>query len=135
MAQDRSPNSGSEPAATTAMIGGVIPGNIRFPRGLPRRRQRASPTMQKPRHHHFSHLLSQNAQVYLKDVFTPNPANDGTNYDYSFSAKNDLRDDIVRIDHYFNDKIHFFARGINDTFPTDDPLGMGGEAARTIPGL
>ena len=131
-----SPNSGSEPAATTAMIGGVIPGQYTLPAWAPASEAACVAYDAKTNVTTISPTcFSQNAQVYLKDVFTPNPANDGTNYDYSFSAKNDLRDDIVRIDHYFNDKIHFFARGINDTFPTDDPLGMGWGSGSNYPGL
>ncbi len=76
---------------------------------------------------------SQNAQVYLQNVFTKNQANDGGNYFFSYSAKNDLRDDIVRVDHYFSDKVHFYARGMNDTMPVNEPMGLW--AGNNYPGL
>ncbi|MGB6191008.1 MAG: carboxypeptidase regulatory-like domain-containing protein, partial [Terracidiphilus sp.] len=47
----------------------------------------------------LQNCYSANAQVYLQNVFNKNQANDGSNYFFSYSAKNDLRDDIVRVDH------------------------------------
>ena len=35
------------------------------------------------------------------------------------SAQNNFREDIVRVDHYFNDKVHFYARGMNDDMPVE----------------
>ena len=121
-----SPGNVSQPAATTAMIAGTVPGQYTPPSYAPASESNcltynaaADTTTIDPT------CFSSNAKVYLTDVFTPNPANSGSNYNYSYSAKNDLRDDIVRIDHYFNDRIHFFARAINDTMPNNSPLGMG----------
>jgi hypothetical protein len=67
--------------------------------------------------------LSKNAQLYIKDVFGPN-TNAGGSVTINLPAKNDYRDDIVRIDHYFNDKIHFYARGLNDIMPVTSPMGL-----------
>jgi hypothetical protein len=67
---------------------------------------------------------SSNSQVYLTNVFNKFPANNGTNYTFADSAQQNYRDDIVRVDHYFNDKIHFYARYLNDTMPSDDPEGL-----------
>ena len=50
---------------------------------------------------------SANSKVYLTNVFDKFPANDGAYYTFSDSAQNNFRDDIVRVDHYFNDKVHF----------------------------
>ena len=76
---------------------------------------------------------SKNSQVYLTNVFDKYPANSGSNYQFSTSSQNNFRDDIVRIDHYFNDKIHFYARGMNDDMPVDNPEGLW--AGSNYPGL
>jgi hypothetical protein len=67
--------------------------------------------------------FSKNAQVYLTNLFVP-VANSTGVLNFNQASVNDYRDDIVRIDHYFNDKVHFFARGINDTSPNVDPSGL-----------
>ena len=76
---------------------------------------------------------SANSQVYLSDVFSKYAANSGTNYFFAYSAKNDFRDDIVRVDHYFSDKLHFYARGMNDVMPVNAPEGLW--AGSNYPGL
>ena len=77
---------------------------------------------------------SKNSQVYLTNVFDKFPANNANgNYSFSDSTQNDFRDDIVRVDHYFNDKVHFYARGINDDMPVDNPEGLW--AGSNYPGL
>ena len=50
-----------------------------------------------------------------------------------YSAQNNFRDDIVRVDHYFNDKVHFYARYMNDNMPVDNPEGLW--AGSNYPGL
>jgi hypothetical protein len=67
--------------------------------------------------------FSKNAQVYLTNLFKPN-ANAAGVLNFNQPTTNDYRDDIVRIDHYFNDKVHFYARGMNDSFPQTDPSGL-----------
>ncbi|MGA2168112.1 MAG: TonB-dependent receptor [Terracidiphilus sp.] len=67
--------------------------------------------------------LSKNAQLYIKDVFGPN-TNAAGSVTINLPAVNNYRDDIVRIDHYFNDKVHFYARGLNDIMPVTDPMGL-----------
>jgi len=77
---------------------------------------------------------SKNSQVYLTDVFTKFPANTSAgNYNFSYSAMNDIRDDIIRVDHYFNEKVHFYARGMNDDMPVAEPMGLW--AGANYPGL
>jgi len=77
--------------------------------------------------------FSANSNVYLTNVFDKFPANSGGNYSFSYSAKNDLHEDIVRVDHYFNDKVHFYARGMNDDMPVNQPMGLW--AGPNYPGL
>ncbi len=76
---------------------------------------------------------SSNSKVYLTNVFDKYPANNGGNYTFSYSAQNNFRDDIVRVDHYFNDKVHFYARYMNDDMPVDNPEGLW--AGSNYPGL
>jgi hypothetical protein len=81
-----------------------------------------------------SSCYSKNAQVYLTNVFDKFPANDANgNYTFSYSAQNNFRDDIVRVDHYFSDKVHFYARYINDDMPVAYPEGLW--AGSNYPGL
>ena len=80
-----------------------------------------------------SSCYSANSQVYLTNVFDKFPANSGANYNISFSQTNNFRDDIVRVDHYFNDKIHFYARAMNDVMPVNAPEGLW--AGSNYPGL
>jgi Carboxypeptidase regulatory-like domain/TonB-dependent Receptor Plug Domain len=79
---------------------------------------------------------SANTKVYLSQVFTKNQANvisvnpatgfTNGNQITSFSTLNNFRQDLVRIDHYFNDKLHFFARGMEDDAPSNLPTGQWG---------
>src|ERR1700761_7592732 len=79
---------------------------------------------------------SANAQVYLSQIFSKNQANSttpnaGKNFTFgnqisSFSTLNNFRQDLVRVDHYFNEKVHFFARGMQDDAPSNLPLGLWG---------
>jgi hypothetical protein len=67
--------------------------------------------------------LSKNSGVYLSDLLAPHANASGVLVKNEPST-DDYRDDIVRIDHYFNDRLHFFARGMRDTSPTIDPDGL-----------
>jgi hypothetical protein len=78
---------------------------------------------------------SKNSQVYLTNIFANSKyaANSGGNLNFAFSQKNDFHEDIVRVDHYFSDKVHFFARGMNDDMPVNAPMGLW--AGPNYPGL
>ena len=82
-----------------------------------------------------SSCYSSNSQVYLTNIFANSKyaANSGGNLDFAYSQKNDFHEDIVRVDHYFNDKIHFYARGMNDDMPVNAPMGLW--AGNNYPGL
>jgi len=75
---------------------------------------------------------SKNTQLYLADVFKPN-ANAAGSETLNLPAVTDYRDDIVRIDHYFSDKVHFYARGMNDVMPVTEPMGLW--AGNNYPGM
>jgi len=81
---------------------------------------------------------SANTKVYLAQILNSNAANATTfnsdnNFTYgnqvsSYATLNNFRQDLVRIDHYFNDKLHFFARGMEDDAPSNLPTGQWGGA-------
>ena len=81
---------------------------------------------------------SSNSKVYLSQIFSKFPANttainpstgftNGTVFS-SYSSLNNFRQDLVRVDHYFNEKLHFFARGMQDDAPSNLPTGLWGGA-------
>ncbi len=122
------PGNASFPAATSAEISGVVPGDFtNGPATCLSYSASANTTTISPS------CFSKNSQVYLADVYSKNPANNGGNYQFSYSAKNDLHEDIVRVDHYFSEKVHFYARGMNDDMPVNQPMGLW--AGNNYPGL
>jgi hypothetical protein len=78
---------------------------------------------------------SANSKVYLSQIVSKFPANFtsanpsgfllGDNI-AGYSTLNNFRQDLVRVDHYFTDKIHFFARGMQDDVPEALPTGLWG---------
>jgi hypothetical protein len=102
---------------TTAEVGGVFAGNItaKYPQATydPSTGMSTIP----------SSAFSQNSQVYLTGLFAKNATSAGVET-LNLPAENSYRDDIVRIDHYFNDKVHFYARGMNDVMPVTQPMGL-----------
>ncbi len=122
------PGGDSMPAATQAMLAGQVAGKFtNAPAGCTSYDASTDTTTISPS------CYSQNSQVYLTNVFSKFPANDGANYTFSYSAQNNFRDDIVRVDHYFSDKVHFYARYMNDVMPVDNPEGLW--AGSNYPGL
>src|SRR6202453_3968762 len=79
---------------------------------------------------------SANSKVYLTQIFSKNQATvtsvnpqtgfTGGSQITSFSTLDNFRQDLARVDHYFNDKLHFFARGMQDDAPSNLPLGLWG---------
>ena len=124
-----SPGGDSFPAATNTMLGGTVAGDFtNAPEGCATYNAESNTTTISPS------CYSANSQVYLTNVFDKFPANNSNgNYSFAYSAQNNFRDDIVRIDHYFSDKIHFYARYINDDMPVEEPEGLW--AGSNYPGL
>ncbi len=129
--KDTAPGSQSMAVATAAELNGVIAGNFvpAGPNGAGCTTFDAASNTTTIN----SSCYSSNSNVYLSNVFDKFPANSGGNYEFSYSAKNDLHEDIVRVDHYFNDKVHFYARGMNDDMPVNAPMGLW--AGPNYPGL
>jgi len=122
------PGGDSMQAATADMLAGKVSGNFtNAPAGCTTYDAASDTTTISPS------CYSKNSQVYLTNVFDKYPANDGSNYTFGYSAQDNFRDDIVRVDHYFNDKVHFYARGMNDDMPVDNPEGLW--AGSNYPGL
>jgi hypothetical protein len=105
------------PTPTTNEVQGAFPGDItaQYPQAT---YNAATNTSTIP-----TSAFSKNAQVYLTDLFTPNATGSGQ-LTLNLPAENSYRDDIVRIDHYFNDKVHLYVRGMNDEMPVTEPLGL-----------
>jgi hypothetical protein len=77
---------------------------------------------------------SKNAAAYVSSVFSKYAVTGATaNYVYNYSNTSNRTEDIVRVDHYFNDKVHFFARGMDDDMPVGEPFGLW--AGNNFPGL
>jgi len=102
---------------TTAEASGTFPGDItaQYPAAV---YDAATNTSTIP-----TSAFSKNSQVYLTNLLLPN-ANASGVLTFNQPSVSDYRDDIVRIDHYFSDKLHFYARGMNDSFPQIDPSGL-----------
>ncbi|MFZ1016191.1 MAG: carboxypeptidase regulatory-like domain-containing protein, partial [Terracidiphilus sp.] len=123
-----SPGGDSMPAASQAMLNGTVAGNFtNAPAGCATFDPSTNTTQIS------ASCYSANSKVYLTNVFDKYSANNGGNYTFAYSAQNNFRDDIVRVDHYFNDKVHFYARYMNDVMPVDNPEGLW--AGSNYPGL
>lgn len=122
------PGGDTMPAASQAMLNGIVAGDFTAaPAGCATYDAASNTTKISPS------CYSHNSKVYLTNIFDKFPANDSGNYTFSYTALNNYRDDIVRVDHYFNQKLHFYARYLNDTMPSDDPEGLW--AGSNYPGL
>jgi Carboxypeptidase regulatory-like domain/TonB-dependent Receptor Plug Domain len=123
-----SPGGDNMPAATQPMLNGIVSGNFTgAPAGCATYDASTDATTISPS------CYSSNSKVYLTNVFDKYPANNGSNYSFSYSAQNNFRDDIVRVDHYFSDKLRFYARYLNDDMPVANPEGLW--AGSNYPGL
>jgi Carboxypeptidase regulatory-like domain/TonB-dependent Receptor Plug Domain len=71
---------------------------------------------------------SQNATVYLNNLYSKYPPNSGTStaplYTFSYGQLENTREDIVRIDDNISDKLHFFGRAMQDETPENFPTGL-----------
>jgi hypothetical protein len=77
---------------------------------------------------------SQNATVYLTNLFDKFPPNSSNGlYVASYSQLNNTREDLVRLDHNFSDKLHLFGRAMQDETPQNFPEGL--FAGSNFPGV
>lgn len=122
------PGGDTMAAASNAELNGIVSGNFtNAPAGCTTYDAGSNTTKISPS------CYSANSKVYLTNVFDKFPANDGAYYTFSYSAQNNFRDDIVRVDHYFSDKAHLYVRYMNDDMPVAYPEGLW--AGSNYPGL
>ena len=77
---------------------------------------------------------SQNAKVYLANLYDKYPANSSSGqYTSSYSQLNNTREDLVRFDANISQKLHFFARAMQDETPENFPQGL--FAGSNFPGV
>lgn len=123
-----SPTTNVVPAPSQAMLNGIVSGQVTdAPAGCVTYDAATNQSTISPT------CYSKNSKVYLKNVFDPFPANSSGNNVTTYSALNNVREDIVRVDHHFTPKLHFFARGINDQTPQNFPTGQW--TGNNFPGL
>ncbi|MDE1178192.1 MAG: TonB-dependent receptor [Edaphobacter sp.] len=114
-----SPTTNSVTAATQAQLNGIVSGQVTgAPAGCVTYDSTLNQSTINPS------CYSANAKVYLTNVFNKFPANNSGNYVSTFSSLNNFRQDIVRIDHDFGEKLHVFARGMEDDTPENFPTGL-----------
>ena len=123
-----SPTTDSITAATPAQLNGIVSGQVtNAPAGCVTYNLAANQSTISPT------CYSANAKVYLANVFAPNPANSGSNDVFSYSSLNNTREDLVRLDYDLNEKVHLFARAMQDETPENFPTGL--FAGANYPGL
>jgi Carboxypeptidase regulatory-like domain/TonB-dependent Receptor Plug Domain/TonB dependent receptor len=113
------PTTSSVTAPTAAQLNGVFAGQITdAPAGCVAYNASADTSTLNP------NCYSQNAKVYLTNLYDKFPANSGSQYVSSYSQKENTREDLVRIDYNITDKLHFFGRAMQDETPENFPLGL-----------
>ena len=124
-----SPVTSTLPAPTQTELNGVFPGQItNAPAGC----VAYNPTTQSSTIN--PSCYSQNAKVYLTNLFDKFPANSSNGqYVFSYSQLGNTREDLVRLDHNFTDKLHFFGRAMQDETPQNFPQGL--FAGSNFPGV
>jgi Carboxypeptidase regulatory-like domain/TonB-dependent Receptor Plug Domain len=71
---------------------------------------------------------SQNASAYLSAFMSKFPGDGQGNLVESFSQLNNYRQDIIRADQEIGDRVHLYARFIQDSVPQNFPFGLWGTA-------
>ena len=122
------PSTQSIPAPSAAMLAGIVSGKVtNAPAGCVSYNAATEESTISPS------CYSKNSQVYLANVFSKFPANNGGNNVTTYSSLQNSRQDIVRLDYNLTDKIHLFGRAMQDETPESFPTGL--FAADNFPGL
>jgi hypothetical protein len=105
---------------TPAELAGTVPGNVASSTpGCVTYNSAANTTTISPS------CFSKNAKVYIANLYDKYPANTpGSEYTASYSALNNTREDMGRFDAQLTNKLHFFARAMQDETPENFPLGL-----------
>lgn len=72
--------------------------------------------------------FSKNAQAYLNAFMDAYPANANGQLPTNFSQLNNFREDNIRLDQNVGQKVHLFARYMQDSVPQTFPFGLWGSA-------
>jgi hypothetical protein len=64
--------------------------------------------------------------AYIQDIFSKVPGSNPADHLLSFNARNvyNARQELIRIDHMFNEKFSVWGRMLNDSIPTVEPGGL-----------
>ncbi|MGA8528132.1 MAG: carboxypeptidase regulatory-like domain-containing protein, partial [Acidobacteriaceae bacterium] len=115
------PNTASVIPPTSAELAGTFSGDLTAsaPAGCVTYNAAANTSTISPT------CYSQNANVYLANVYDKFPANSPNGqYTFTYGALANTREDLVRIDANLTDKLHFFARAMQDETPENFPQGL-----------
>ena len=114
------PNTQTYSVPTTAELGGTFSGNLTSIAPAGCIAYNGSTSTINPS------CYSTNSKAYLNNLFSRFPANaaNGTEYVQNYTQLNNYRQDIVRLDQTLTDKLHFFARFMQDDVPETFPLGL-----------
>ncbi|MFZ0633429.1 MAG: TonB-dependent receptor [Acidobacteriaceae bacterium] len=115
------PNTASVIPPTSAELAGTFSGNLTAsaPAGCVTYNAAANTSTISPT------CYSQNANVYLANVYDKFPANSPNGqYTFTYGALANTREDLVRVDANLTDKLHFFARAMQDETPENFPQGL-----------
>ncbi|HEY3990892.1 MAG TPA: TonB-dependent receptor [Acidobacteriaceae bacterium] len=114
------PVTASVTAPTQAELNGVFAGQItNAPTGCVAYNASTQTSTLNP------NCYSQNAKVYLTNLYDKFPANSGNSlYVFSYSQLENTREDLVRLDYNITDKLHFFGRAMQDETPQNFPQGL-----------
>jgi hypothetical protein len=79
--------------------------------------------------------FSRRAVSYINNIYSKFPANagNGTQFINNYVAKQNYRQDLVRLDQNVSDRIHIFGRFMQDVVPTTEPGGL--FASSPLPGV
>lgn len=114
-----SPTTANFTAATSDMLNGLISGTVSgAASGCTTYNSSTNKTQIS------SSCYSSNTKVYLSNIFSKYPANNGDDYTYTYSSKDNFRQDTIRLDYNLNSNLKFFARYMKDTLPSNDPMGL-----------
>lgn len=122
------PTTQGIPAPSTAMLNGIVAGQVTgAPAGCVTFDATSNQSTINPS------CYSQNAKVYLANVYDKFPADSSGNNFATFSSLQNSRQDIVRLDYNLTEKLHLFARAMQDETPESFPTGL--FAGNNFPGL
>jgi len=123
-----SPTTENFVAATSDMLSGLVSGKVSSASSTCANYDSATDKTQLS-----PSCFSANSKVYLDNIFSKYPANNGDDYTFTYSAMDNFRQDTIRLDYNLRSNLKFFARYMKDTLPSNDPMGLW--AGNNFPGV